>query len=115
MKCQSKICIENNTNGKLSFLPGHSKFKSYQQLKIQETPDQLKQGKIPRNFTIQVRGHLVKQATPGDVIMVQGILLPRRKTAYDTELTFNLHLMALKITREKKKYVEMNLNQERIE
>lgn len=47
--------------------------------------------------------------------MVQGILLPKRKTAYDTELTFNLHLMALKITREKKKYVEMNLNQERID
>lgn len=74
----------------------------------------MKQGKIPRNFSVQLRGHLVKQATPGDIIMVQGILLPKRKTAYDTDLTFNLHMVASKIVREKKKYVEMNINQERI-
>lgn len=30
VKCQSKICIENMTTGRLSFLPGHSKFISYQ-------------------------------------------------------------------------------------
>ena len=98
-------------NGKLSFLSGHSKFKCYQQLRIQETPDQLKQGKIQRNFSIKVRGHLVKQATPGDVIMVQGILLPRKKTDYNADLAFTLHLVASKIVRQKKKYVEMNLSE----
>ena len=110
IKCQSKICIQNNTSGKLTFLPGHSKFICYQEIKIQETPDQLQQGKIPRNFSIQMRGNLVKQATPGDIVMVQGILLPRRKPGYSNDLLFTLHMVATKIIRQKKKYVEMNIN-----
>ena len=40
--CQSRKCKENKVSGKLTFLPGHSKFRSYQQLRIQQTPDQLK-------------------------------------------------------------------------
>lgn len=34
-KCMSKKCIENKVSGKLTFLPGHSKFRPYQELKIQ--------------------------------------------------------------------------------
>jgi len=59
---------------------------------------------------VKVRGHLVKQAAPGDVVMIQGILLPRKKTHYNADLAFTLHLIASKIVREKKKYVEMNLD-----
>lgn len=29
-KCTSKKCVENRVNGKLAFLPGHSKFRPYQ-------------------------------------------------------------------------------------
>ncbi len=46
--------------------------------------------------------------------MVQGILLTKKRTGYDSDLTFNLQLVASKITREKKKYVEMNINEERL-
>ena len=52
----------------------------------------------------------MKQAAPGDVVMIQGILLPRKKTHYNADLAFTLHLIASKIVREKKKYVEMNLD-----
>ena len=34
-KCTSKKCVENRVNGKLAFLPGHSKFRPYQELRIQ--------------------------------------------------------------------------------
>ena len=34
-KCTSKKCLENRVNGKLAFLPGHSKFRPYQELKVQ--------------------------------------------------------------------------------
>jgi DNA replicative helicase MCM subunit Mcm2 (Cdc46/Mcm family) len=107
--------VENNVSGKLAFLPGHSKFICYQELKIQETPDQLDQGKIPKNFVVQVRGHLVKQATPGDIVKIQGVLLAHRRSGrFENDLAFLTHLVACKITREKKKYVEMNINAERI-
>lgn len=46
--------------------------------------------------------------------MVQGILLNQKRKGYDNDLTFNLQLVASKITREKKKYVEMNISEERI-
>ncbi len=35
MKCNSQKCKSNNVNGKLTFLTGHSKFESYQELRIQ--------------------------------------------------------------------------------
>ena len=113
----SKKCIENKVNGKLTFLPGHSKFRSYQELKIQETPDQLKDGRIPRTFTLALKESCAKQAAPGDIILVQGILLPLRRLGYrhQNDLAFECHLEALKIIREKKKYVEMTLTEEQRE
>jgi len=75
----SKRCVENKINGKLTFLPGHSVFKEYQELKVQETPDQLGDGKIPKTFIIHTRGENCKQAAPGDVVVIQGILLPVKR------------------------------------
>lgn len=99
-KCQSRVCIENKINGKLTFLPGHSKFISYQELKIQETPDQLRQGKIPKSFSVHLKGNLVKQATPGDLIVIHGVLLThRRQGRNESDLAFNTHIMATKIVR----------------
>lgn len=90
----SKKCIENKVNGKLTFLPGHSKFRPYQDLKVQETPDQLKDGRIPRTFSLSLKDSNVKQAAPGDIILVQGILLPHRKFGFkhQNNLTFECHL-----------------------
>lgn len=114
-KCNSTACVENKMNGQVTFLPGHSKFISYQEIKIQETPDQLKQGQIPKHFTVRLRGNLVKSASPGDIILVQGILqIHKRKTKYDNDILFDCHLEASQITREKKKYVEMNLTEDNI-
>lgn len=60
---------------------------------------------------MQVRGNLVKQATPGDIVKIQGILLAHnRSNKYQNDLAFTPFLVANKITREKKKYVEMNIN-----
>jgi DNA replicative helicase MCM subunit Mcm2 (Cdc46/Mcm family) len=58
----------------------------------------------------------VKKATPGDIILVQGILLPQKKLGFrhQGDLTFECHIEALKIIREKKKYIEMSLNEEQI-
>jgi DNA replication licensing factor MCM7 len=89
-KCMSKKCVENKVSGKLTFLAGHSKFRSYQELKIQETPDQLRDGRIPRTFTLAVKESCSKKAAPGDIILVQGILLPQRRLGfrYQSDLAF---------------------------
>ena len=115
-ECASKKCTENKVKGKLNFLPGHSKFRSYQELRIQETPDQLVEGAIPKTITLKVKGNLVNQASPGDVVVVEGILLPSRplKWQYMNDLLFNSYIDGLKVTRQKKKYVELGLKEEEI-
>lgn len=115
-KCTSKKCVENRVNGKLAFLPGHSKFRDYQELRIQETPDQLRDGRIPRTYSLQLRDSNVKQAAPGDIILVQGILRPHRKLGFrhQNDLSFECFVEAIKIKREKKRYIEMALSEDQV-
>jgi DNA replicative helicase MCM subunit Mcm2 (Cdc46/Mcm family) len=97
----SKKCIDNKVNGKLTFLPSNSKFKSIQYLKIQETPDQLRDGRIPRTYPLTLKESQIKTASPGDVIIIQGILLPWKNIGgrYYLDLAFECHLEAVKIIR----------------
>lgn len=62
-------------------------------------------------MTVYLKGSSVKQASPGDMILIQGILIPTKKTNFKDqfEIKFDCHIEALKIIREKKKYVEMGL------
>ncbi len=115
-KCNSRKCIDNKVNGKLAFLPGHSKFRPHQELRIQETPDQLRDGRIPRTYTIYLKDSNVKQAAPGDIVLIQGILQPLRKLGYkhQAELSFECFIQAIKIKREKKKYIEMTLTTDQV-
>lgn len=59
----------------------------------------------------------VKSASPGDIIQIQGILFPHRRPGYryQHELAFDSHLEALKVTREKKKYIDMAMSQSEID
>eukprot|EP00557_Chaetoceros_sp_GSL56_P012264 CAMPEP_0176484524 /NCGR_PEP_ID=MMETSP0200_2-20121128/4503_1 /TAXON_ID=947934 /ORGANISM="Chaetoceros sp., Strain GSL56" /LENGTH=865 /DNA_ID=CAMNT_0017881009 /DNA_START=61 /DNA_END=2658 /DNA_ORIENTATION=+ len=55
-----------------------SKFEKFQELKIQELPSQVPMGHIPRSMSVHCRGELTRQATPGDVVTIDGIFLPQR-------------------------------------
>lgn len=111
VNCTSRKCKESKSNGKLTFNTGSSKFISQQELKIQETSEQLNEGSIPRTFHVQLFGELVKKASPGDVVEIQGILLPNRRDQmrHRTDIIFDAYIEAHKITREKKKYVGLNI------
>jgi DNA replication licensing factor MCM7 len=55
-----------------------SKFEKFQELKIQELPSQVPMGHVPRSMSVHCRGELTRQATPGDVVTIDGIFLPQR-------------------------------------
>jgi DNA replicative helicase MCM subunit Mcm2 (Cdc46/Mcm family) len=61
---------------------------------------------------VVARGENCKQTAPGDLVIIQGILLPlQRENWRDAHnLAFTTYLEAFKITREKKKYVEMSIS-----
>ena len=61
-----------------------------------------------------MRGSLVKQATPGDSIIIQGILVTSKNNGkHNNDLSFSTILLGSHIIREKKKYLEMNISEER--
>jgi DNA replicative helicase MCM subunit Mcm2 (Cdc46/Mcm family) len=54
----------------------------------------LKQGSIPKSITVHLKGNNVKQASPGDVILLQGVMLPTRRLGFRFQnvLAFDAHL-----------------------
>jgi DNA replication licensing factor MCM7 len=55
-----------------------SKFVKFQELKLQELPNQVPMGHIPRSMSVHCRGELTRLATPGDVVTIDGIFLPQK-------------------------------------
>jgi DNA replicative helicase MCM subunit Mcm2 (Cdc46/Mcm family) len=55
-----------------------SKFVKFQELKLQELPNQVPMGHVPRSMSVLCRGELTRQATPGDIVTVDGVFLPQR-------------------------------------
>lgn len=54
-KCPSQRCQDNNSAGQLHIQTRGSRFMKYQEMRIQELPDQVPVGHIPRSMTIHCR------------------------------------------------------------
>jgi DNA replication licensing factor MCM7 len=77
--CPSPQCREQGGNkDSLHLQTRGSKFEKFQELKIQELPNQVPMGHIPRSMSVHCRGELTRVATPGDVVTIDGVFLPQR-------------------------------------
>jgi DNA replicative helicase MCM subunit Mcm2 (Cdc46/Mcm family) len=80
--CPSAECSQrgNNSRGRdtLRLQTRGSKFVKFQELKLQELPNQVPMGHIPRSMSVYCRGELTRMANPGDIATVDGIFLPQR-------------------------------------
>ena len=56
----------------------------------------------------------VRAAQPGDIVVVQGVMLPQRKEGFQHEqdLLFTCFVEAYTVETQKKKYVEISLTEE---
>lgn len=112
VECPSNICTTNNSKGRVIPNFAVSKFVPFQELKIQETSDQTPIGSIPRTFTVHCRGALARQCTPGDIISLCGIYLPKindSQVFFKDITTQDTYIEACTIVQEKKKYCELYL------
>lgn len=98
--CVSQRCVENKSGGKINMQTRGSKFSKYQELRVQELPDQVPVGHIPRSATVHCmyalhnitflsffffllfltlvvlcRGEQTRRCGPGDVVTIAGIFL----------------------------------------
>lgn len=76
--CPSAVCKMNGTSGKLQAQTRGSKFVRYQELKLQEMPQEVPVGHIPRTLTCRLTGELTRSCTPGNVVTISGVFLPLR-------------------------------------
>jgi len=77
--CPSEACIKNNARAESLHLQTRgSKFVKFQELKLQELPNQVPMGHVPRSMSVYARGELTRLASPGDEVTIDGIFLPQR-------------------------------------
>lgn len=81
-ECQSQKCKTNNQKGDLHLQTRGSSFDKYQTVTIQELSDQVPSGDTPRTMTLQLRGNLTRQCSPGNVITFSGVYLPTPYTGF---------------------------------
>jgi len=69
----------------------------------------LKRGAVPKATHMELRGSFVNAAQPGDIIKIQGIVLPKQmsKNKFIKDLYFDSYIYVTKVIREKKKYVDL--------
>ena len=80
--CPSQRCTDNNNPGKLQMQTRGSRFVKYQELRLQELPDQVPVGHIPRSMTVHCQGEQTRQCGPGDIVTVSGMFLTVRYTGF---------------------------------
>lgn len=80
--CQGEVCRLNKSDGKVVMQTRGSKFVKYQELRVQELPEQVPVGHIPRSMTVIARGEATRECIPGDICDVTGIFLPTPYTGF---------------------------------
>lgn len=86
-QCPSQRCTDNKTSGKLQMNTRGSRFTKYQELRLQELPDQVPVGHIPRSVSVHCRGEHTRLCGPGDIATVAGIFLTVSSLASDATAT----------------------------
>jgi replicative DNA helicase Mcm len=92
IKCDDPTC---NQVGNFRFLPEKTTYIDSQTLRIQEKPEDLPPGRMPRSLDCRIVGEeLVDLARPGDHVRINGILraVPALGPARKPSLTFDLYL-----------------------
>ena len=112
--CQSEQCRNNRSHGDIMQINRASKFLSFQEITIQEPTNEVPTGHVPRSIKISCFGSTTRKCTPGDMIIVTGVYLPRMidDTRFKSKLIHDTYIEAFKIEKEKKNYNETKMNPE---
>jgi len=108
--CPSERCKDNKTTGKVTMQTRGSKFMKYQELRLQELPDQVPVGHIPRSMTVHCRGEQTRLCGPGDIVTVSGIFLAVKYGGYrgiKAGLQTETYLEASAIAKQKETYEKL--------
>ena len=105
LDCQSEQCRNNRSHGDIMQINRASKFLSFQEITIQEPTNEVPTGHVPRSIKISCFGSTTRKCSPGDMIIVTGVYLPRMidNSRFKSKLIHDTYIEAYKIEKEKKK------------
>lgn len=94
--CNSIKC--RGRRQKFDLIEEKSEYYDYQMIGVQEKPEDLPPGQLPRSIDVGLRGDLVDKARPGDRVIVTGILYAVQERAAEAPLkTSRMYLEAVSI------------------
>ncbi|MEM0274988.1 MAG: minichromosome maintenance protein MCM [Nitrososphaerota archaeon] len=94
--CNSFKC--RGKKQKFDIVEEKSEYYDYQLIGVQEKPEDLPPGQIPRSIDVGLKGDLVDRARPGDRVIIVGILYAIQERTMETPLrTSKLYLEAISI------------------
>jgi DNA replication licensing factor MCM7 len=109
--CPQPQCLKSrNRKGRIFMQTRGCKFVKYQEIKLQELPNQVPVGHIPRSLTVVARGELTRSVTAGDVVSLSGIFVPTPFTGFRAMragLITDTYVECTAIERHKKNYSDM--------
>ena len=88
------------------------KFVKFQELRMQELSSDVPTGHIPRSITAVVKGDLCRCASPGDILQLTGIFLPKPVTGFKAMragLCAHTYLEAQAVVQHKKRYSDVSI------
>ena len=108
--CENETC---GKKGPFKISIEDSTFIDAQKLQIQESPENLKGGSQPQSLEVDAEDDLTGNVTPGDRVIINGVLKSRQRALKDGKSTFyDLVLEANSIERLDKDYDELEITAE---
>lgn len=98
----------------MKLLPQESQFRDWQKVRIQESPDELPPGQMPRSIDIVLEGDIVDISRPGDLVKVTGVLqtTPDFSRRGGRLATFNVFIEANGVEISEKEYEQLEISEE---
>ncbi|MHA2188833.1 MAG: minichromosome maintenance protein MCM [Candidatus Thorarchaeota archaeon] len=108
------LCTVCGKKTSMRLLPEKSQFRDWQKVRIQESPEELPPGQMPRSVDVILEGDIVDISRPGDLVKVTGIL---RTTPDFTRrggklATFNVFIEASGVEIAEKEYGQLEISEE---
>ncbi|MHA1958861.1 MAG: minichromosome maintenance protein MCM [Candidatus Thorarchaeota archaeon] len=95
-------------------IPEKSLFIDWQKVRIQESPDELPPGQMPRSIDVTLRSDIVDISRPGDMVKLSGILqtTPDFSRRGGKLATFNIFIDANGVEVAEKQYEQLEISEE---
>ena len=106
-------CTQCERQTKFELVPALSKFVDTQKVRIQESPEGLRGGEQPQSLDVDITDDLVSNVSPGDRVIINGIMRSYQKTNGTTKSPlFDLYLQANSIEMSEKEFEEVEISEE---